>query len=205
MIYNKSTLFIVNDIANFILEMRQTLPKHSIRVIRNDDENKKEFLIADAQKAIKEAYISTSELKYIFLCGDSFRVEAQNALLKVLEEPPKNIEFIIISPTKSNLLPTVRSRLPILKGKVFHDIKELGFSLQKIDYAQIFSFLKENSRISKTEAKELVEAIFYRATVTDKLILSSSQLQNFDRAYRLLELNSKPQSVLAQLLMGFAS
>jgi DNA polymerase-3 subunit delta' len=130
---------------------------------------------------------------------------SQNSLLKVLEEPPKNIEFIIISPTKSNLLPTVRSRLPIVKGKVFHDIKELGFSLQKVDYAQIFSFLKENSRISKTEAKELVEAIFYRATVTDKLILSSSQLQNFDRAYRLLELNSRAQSVLAQLLMGFAS
>ena len=44
-----------------------------------------------SQKAIKEAYISAHNTKYILLCGDSFRVEAQNSLLKLLEEPPKNI------------------------------------------------------------------------------------------------------------------
>jgi DNA polymerase-3 subunit delta' len=51
----------------------------------------------------------------------------------------------------------------------------------------------------------LVEALYKRAVEVDKLLLSKEQLQNFDKAYRLLELNSKPQSVLAQLLMGFAS
>jgi DNA polymerase-3 subunit delta' len=35
------------------------------------------------------------------------------------------------------------------------------------------------------------------------LILSFEQLENFDRAYRLLELNSRPQTVLAQILMSF--
>jgi DNA polymerase-3 subunit delta' len=35
------------------------------------------------------------------------------------------------------------------------------------------------------------------------LILSSTQLENFDKAYSLLELNSKPQSVLAMILMSF--
>ena len=196
----KSHILISSELENETERLIEELKPNRAVVFLRDD-----FKIDDAKEVIAEAYKSEAQTKYIILASKTFNSVSQNSLLKVLEEPPKNIEFIIISPTKSNLLPTVRSRLPIVKGKVFHDIKELGFSLQKIDYAQIFSFLKENSRISKTEAKELVEAIFYRATVTDKLILSSSQLQNFDRAYRLLELNSKPQSVLAQLLMGFAS
>ena len=67
----------------------------------------------------------------------------------------------------------------------------------------MFSFLKTNARIKKNEAKELVEALYHRATVIDKLILSREQLDNFDKAYRLLELNSRPQSILAMILMSF--
>ena len=74
-----------------------------------------EFKIEHAKAVIAEAYISESETKYIVLGAKSFNVISQNALLKVLEEPPKNIEFIILSPTKSGLLATVRSRLPLKK------------------------------------------------------------------------------------------
>ena len=56
---------------------------------------------------------------------------------------------------------------------------------------------------SKIDAKLLVEALYNRAVVIDKLLLSQQQLDNFDKAYRLLELNSKPQNVLAMLLMSF--
>lgn len=129
---------------------------------------------------------------------------AQNSLLKLLEEPPRNIEYIIISPTKSNLLPTVRSRLPILKQESSHKVVSLDINLARLDYKEVFTFLKDNTRVKKEDAKSLVEAIFHRATVIDMLILSPLQLDNFDKAYRLLTLNSRPQSVLAMLLMSFA-
>ncbi len=108
-----------------------------------------------------------------------------------------------ISPTKSNLLPTVRSRLPILKGEINHEVAQLNLNLLKIDYAQVFAFLKEHSRTEKNEAKLLVEALYHRATVVDKLLLSKQQLDNFDKAYRLLEVNSKPQNIFSMLLMSF--
>ena len=162
-----------------------------------------DFKLEHAKAVIAEAYISESQTKYIIFGGSKFTKEAQNSLLKVLEEPPRNIEFIIITSSKSNLLPTVRSRLPIKKTKTTKHITELELSLARVDYADIFSFLKQNVRIKKNEAKRLVEALYYRATVIDKLILSQEQLDNFDRAYRLLELNSRPQTVLAQILMGF--
>jgi len=82
-------------------------------------------------------------------------------------------------------------------------IQEINLNLSRIDYAEVFEFLKANARVKKNEAKSLVEAIYYKATVVEKLILSASALQNFDKAYRLLELNARPQSVLAMILMSF--
>jgi hypothetical protein len=41
--------------------------------------------------------------------------EAQNALLKLLEEPPERTTFILVAEILSNLLPTVRSRLQIIR------------------------------------------------------------------------------------------
>ena len=161
------------------------------------------FKLEHAKAVVAEAYLSESQVKYLILGSKSFGIEAQNSLLKVFEEPPRNIEFIIISPTKSNLLPTVRSRLPIVKGEITHESVAFDMSLSKIDYAEVFAFLKTNARVSKVDAKELVEAIYHRATVVDRLMLSEQQLDSFDKAYRLLELNSRPQSVLALILMGF--
>lgn len=162
------------------------------------------FKIEHAKAVVSESYITTSQKKYIIIAALEFTDVAQNSLLKLLEEPPKNIEFIIISPTKSNLLPTVRSRLPILKVKTTHYKQEIELNLAKLDYKELFAFLKEHARVKKEDAKELLQALFFRAVIVDKLILTPRQLDNFDRAYRLLNLNSKPQSVLAMILMSFA-
>jgi len=170
------------------------------RVVKFVEEN---FKIEHAKAVVNEAYISESQTKYIVLAALEFTVIAQNSLLKLLEEPPPNIEFIIISPTKSNLLHTVRSRLPILKVNASHTKVVISINLARIDYKEVFAFLKEHARVKKNDAKALVEALFYQATVHDRLILSPAQLDSFDKAYRLLDLNSRPQSVLAMIIMSF--
>ena len=195
---NKAHIYISTDIEGEYLKFIQRLKPNRVVGFIEDV-----FKLEHAKAVVAESYISESQTKYIIFGGKSFTKEAQNSLLKVLEEPPRNIEFIIISPTKSNLLPTVRSRLPIIKGEITHLDTLIEINLSKIDYAEVFSFLKSNARISKDEAKILVEGLYKRATQTDMLILSTSQLNNFDKAYRLLELNSRPQSVLALILMGF--
>ena len=54
--------------------------------------------------------------KHIFLidCAESMTVEAQNALLKVLEEPPESVMFILTCNSRAELLTTVVSRCTIL-------------------------------------------------------------------------------------------
>jgi len=195
----KGHILIASDLEAEIERLQEELkPK---RVVAFFEEN---FKIEHAKLVMQEAYISEAEVKYILLAAVDFTIVAQNALLKLLEEPPRNIEFIIISPTKSNLLPTVRSRLPILKHTQDHQQKVLDINLANLDYQEVFHFLKEHSRVSKNEAKDLLEGLFYRATVVDKLILSQRQLDNFDMAYRLIDLNARAQSVFAMLLMSFA-
>ena len=195
----KSHILIASEVETALEKLENELKL--FRVVKFVEEN---FKIEHAKLVTAEAYISEAQTKYIIIAATEFTDVAQNSLLKLLEEPPKNIEFIIVSPTKSNLLPTVRSRLPIHKINYHHTNKILDINLSRLDYKEVFEFLKFNARISKNEAKLLIEALFYRATVIDMLILNPSQLDNFDKAYRLLDLNSRPQSVLAMLLMSFA-
>ncbi len=195
----KGHILITSEIESEIERLEQELKP--LRVVNFFEEN---FKIEHAKLVTKEAYISESQTKYIIIAAIEFTTVAQNALLKLLEEPPKNIEFIVISPTKSNLLPTVRSRLPILKQSQDHTQEVLDINLAKLDYKDLFCFLKEHNRVSKNQAKALVEALFYRATVVDMLILTEKQLENFDMAYRLLDLNARAQSIFAMLLMSFA-
>ena len=197
----KSHIIISADIDAEVERLENELkPSRIVKFIQRDES----FKIEDAKAVLAESYISESQTKYIIISSHEITHIAQNSLLKLLEEPPKNIEFIIITPTKSNLLPTVRSRLPILKQSKNHVVDILELNLARLDYKDVFSFLKEHARVKKEDAKDLVEALFYRATVVDMLILNEKQLENFDMAYRLLTLNARAQSVLAMLLMSFA-
>jgi DNA polymerase-3 subunit delta' len=164
---------------------------------------KDDFLLDDAKAAVSEAFISESSTKYIVLAGKSFRHEAQNSLLKVLEEPPAHIEFIIIAPNKSVLLPTIRSRLPMVQKIKEHSAVSVDIKLGSLDIREIFDFVKSNDRLAKHDAKALIEGLFYQATVVEKLVLTSSQLKAFDNSYRLLNVNGRLQTLLLALLMQF--
>jgi DNA polymerase-3 subunit delta' len=197
----KGHIIISDDIEAEVERLENELkPSRVVKFVVTDES----FKIEHAKAVLAESYVSESQTKYIILGAIDLTDIAQNSLLKLLEEPPHNIEFIIISPTKSNLLPTVRSRLPILKVSSSHKVNSLELNLAKLDYKEVFAFLKEHSRVKKEDAKDLVQALFHSATVVDRLILTQAQLENFDKAYRLLTLNSRPQSVLAMLLMSFA-
>jgi len=90
----KSHILITSELESEVARLENELkPNRVVTFIRD------EFKIEDAKDVVAQAYISESQTKYIVLAANSFNKVSQNSLLKVLEEPPKNIEFIIISPT----------------------------------------------------------------------------------------------------------
>jgi len=81
---------------------------------------------------------------------------------------------------------------------------ESSLNLNKLDLKDIYNFLKENQKISKNEAKEVVESILLKIN-NQKIKLTSKELDFFSKSIKLLELNSRPINVLTTLLLSMAN
>lgn len=70
------------------------------------------FGIDDARELVRQANNKPPESEFLNLIvrADFITVEAQNALLKILEEPPKSTMFTFVIPPDLNVLPTLQSR-----------------------------------------------------------------------------------------------
>ena len=198
-IVKNSSIFIVNSIEDSLSKIIAVYPIHQTRVIKNEE--KDEFQIEQANKTLKEAYIASNETKYLFLCGATFRVEAQNALLKILEEPPKNIVFILLVSSKNSLLPTIYSRLPYKNLKKVVEKDDIELNIKKLDLKDIYTFIKNSQKITKDEAINIVETILIKAN-KENVKLNQKELDIFFKSIKLLELNSKPTTVLTYLLLS---
>lgn len=193
-----SHILITDDVEDAFLTLSERLQgERLVSYIRED------FLIEDAKAAMAEAYISEERTKYLVLGAKSFNTVSQNALLKVLEEPPSNIAFILIATSKSMFLPTIRSRLPMIQTQSRHSVKEVDIDLRTLDLDTLFRFVKAHEREKRHDAHALIEALFHQAVMNEGLVLTARQSDAFEKAYRLIGLNGRMQSILVMLLMTF--
>ena len=82
-----------------------------VRVFNDTEAFKKKEVIPDFKK---ELYLIPNEAEtkvYIIENAWSVSLEVSNALLKALEDPPQQTLFILTSPSRAKLLPTIRSRV----------------------------------------------------------------------------------------------
>ena len=82
-------------------------------IIYVDDPEKKTVPVDLIRKAREDMFVKPNEADrkvYIIPRGQDLAVPGQNALLKILEEPPAYGVFIILTTNPEKLLPTVRSR-----------------------------------------------------------------------------------------------
>lgn len=83
-----------------------------------DDPEKKTVTVDLIRQARSDIYIQPNESDYkiyLFPRAQDMGLPGQNALLKVLEEPPKYGIFLLLTDNPDKLLPTVRSRCTELK------------------------------------------------------------------------------------------
>ena len=102
--------------------------------IEFDDNNNPDFIliepeensikidqIREIQRKVVEKPIISKQKVYIIDNSDKMTTEAQNGLLKTLEEPPEYITIILIGSNENSFLSTIKSRCTILR---FKDIKQ---------------------------------------------------------------------------------
>ena len=160
-----------------------------------------EFKVEHAHAVIREAYIAEERAKTLILSAHTYNIYAQNALLKLLEEPPRNVTFILISRSKNALLPTVRSRMRIEVLEAPSVESRLDLDLARLDLEAIFTFLKEHRNIGKEELKSLIQQLLTEVVAKAGIRLRERELSLFDTALELAERNTRAQNLLSLLLL----
>lgn len=83
-----------------------------------DDANRKTIPVERIRQVCSDAYIRPNEGRrkiYLLPRAQDLGLPGQNALLKVLEEPPEAVTFLLLCENADRLLPTIRSRCVELK------------------------------------------------------------------------------------------
>lgn len=186
-------IVITNDVSFEIENIKQIYPNNRIYL-------ESDFKINDARAVINESYISSNTQKCIVIAGDNFNIEAQNALLKVLEEPPNNIKFILVAKSKNAILPTILSRMIISnkKNKVIR--KDFGLDLNTLNLRSITEFVKNLNYVSKEESRQMIEDLLFSLNKSN-IKLNQNELNYFSEAISQIERGGMAKYILLTLLL----
>jgi len=201
--YLSSGIIITHQAEKVMAELEGLRSNELFTVIRSVDakDKPKEFLVEHAQEAISKAYIASEGLNYIILIAPRFSDIAQNRLLKVIEEPPKNKAFILITESKSALLDTIQSRMPVTVLNDMQSEKPFNLDIENLNLGKVYEFVQENSRVSAVECKALVEKISLEAMKSQKFNLDEGTLKLFSDSIKALEVGSPTTFILNTLLL----
>ena len=151
-----------------------------IIVVKKQD-GKREHLIEQMRELKKDVIIVPNEAAkkaYVIDDASSMNVSSQNALLRILEEPPVHAVFILKTDTPDELIETVRSRCVELKSEVSGGIRdsesrdaangyfaaaqsgnlalaEYMYKLEKLDKEQFAAFLTAAREHASAELRKL--------------------------------------------------
>lgn len=121
---------LAKEYAKIILSSNDIINNPDFLCIEPDGNSIKIDQIRNLQKEIQEKPIISNKKVYIIDDADLMTKEAQNCLLKTLEEPPKFAVIILIGSNENAFLPTIKSRCMILHFNRLSD-SEIKSYLQK--------------------------------------------------------------------------
>lgn len=135
--------------------------------------------------------------------ADSAKIEAQNAILKILEEPPTHAVIVLESQNKAGLLPTIISRVVTIKAKEDQKPSEkivsninLKTSLSKIAQIEDPKKFLDNQIIALTE--QLISQIYTNKPKSAQI----STIELYKEAKLMIKQNVNPTFVLINLFLS---
>ena len=113
------------------------------------EDGKKNIAVNQIRNLRNETFIKphmSAKRVFIIDYADTLNEQSQNALLKVLEEPPGAVVFILIAETKASLLDTIISRCVI-------------FTLSTPEYSAAKEYLLKNTDYSSENIGEALDSV----------------------------------------------
>ena len=106
-------------------------------IIEPDGNSIKIEQIRILQKQVLQKPITSKNKVYIINDAGKMTKEAQNALLKTLEEPPQDTVFILIGKNENEFLITIRSRCMVLHFEPIEDDKLEQFLIKEYNFPKL--------------------------------------------------------------------
>ncbi len=199
---------IAKDFAKIVLNNNIQLDNNpDFEIVEPDGLSIKIDQIRKMQRKILEAPIKSEKKVYIINDADLMTMEAQNCLLKTLEEPPEFVMLILIGSIESNFLNTIKSRCTIIK---FQDISD----------EQIKKYLKDKYEINNLSENMLqvfggsigrAERYKDKQDLYDSIFDIIQNIQNLDlidflkKAEKIYEYQNEKNEILENMNIGFFS
>ena len=140
------------------------------QLINSENDKIKIEQIREMQRKIAEKPIISHHKVYIIDNADQMTPEAQNCLLKTLEEPPEYIVIILICSNENNLLSTIKSRCTRLH-------------FDKIENSEIVDYINKNEP-DKNITPNIIE--FAQGSIGKALKLSEN-IEIYENVEKLIE------------------
>ena len=140
------------------------------QLINSENDKIKIEQIREMQRKIAEKPIISHHKVYIIDNADRMTPEAQNCLLKTLEEPPEYIVIILICSNENNLLSTIKSRCTRLH-------------FDKIENSEIVDYINKNEP-DKNITPNIIE--FAQGSIGKALKLSEN-IEIYENVEKLIE------------------
>jgi DNA polymerase-3 subunit delta' len=146
------------------------------RLVNGKEEinKKKDISVNQIRQGINRAnYFASPEKKIFFIINEADKLsdEAGNSLLKMIEEPPRNVIVFLLCEKEENLLMTIRSRCQ----KIFFN---------PISEERICEYLlKKYPQVEKTKIKKSATYSRGRYKLAEKMIVDSSVLKQKEELF----------------------
>ncbi len=123
-----------------------------------EEKLKQSFTVENVRELIKRCFVKPNESLFkIFLLKnvDTLNLNASNALLKILEQPPKNVIFLLTATNKNNVLETIFSRCvsffvpPINFNECLNYLHSLNVSLNEKELLNIANLTQGDLSLAK--------------------------------------------------------
>lgn len=169
------------------------------KLIEPDEGKIKIEQIREMQRKVAEKPIISSKKVYIINDADTMTTEAQNCLLKTLEEPPEYITIILICSNEDNLLSTIKSRCtrmhfePLAKEDVKNYInqnypeQEISESIIELSQGSIGKAIKLNEHKSIYENIEKILLSMQNKDLIDIVQMSEEIYKSKEEINSILE------------------
>lgn len=160
--------------------------------------------ISQIRELKKYAYQKPTSENYntvIVGSADTLTIEAQNSLLKLIEEPPEKTIIILEGENKASFLPTILSRVVVQKTNELEDSKVVNNPSQNIsnlDLEEILDVVEPKVWINN----QIKTRYYFLISNLEDSKKQVTSIENLANTKKMMRANVNPKFLLASLVFG---